>query len=107
MADARLYIDGDGDRQRYTRSPSGHAAPCRRRRGNPLAGSADRAWNRARPAFLRRQEPRLLDSAVDWVERLFLPAIPVGLRQLDGLDVAGPHVAADRHGIFADIADGV
>ena len=40
---------------------------------------------------LRRQEPRLLDPAVDRLERLFLPALAVRLRQFDGLDVAGPH----------------
>ena len=49
--------------------------PKRRRKGpaKPILEGG-----RARPALLRRQEPRLLDAPVDRLGRLFLPAHAVG-----------------------------
>ena len=103
-----LYIAADGDRQRDPRPAGSERRDARRRRSrDPVAGGADRARHRPRPAVLRRQEPRLLDPPVDRLERLFLPPLAVRLRQFDGLDVAGPHAAADRHRLFADPAAGV
>ena len=100
---------GDGDGKRDPR-PAGDDVRGARRRTPARFQSpadADRARHGARPAVFRRQEPRVLDPPVDRLERLFLPSLAVRLRQFDGLDVAGPHAAADRHRLFADPADGV
>ena len=106
MAAGRLYIARDGDRQRDPRAASGHAPACVRSAQNPVARRPDRPRDGARPAVLRRQEPRLLDPPVDRLERLFLPAHPVRLRQQPGLDAAGPYAPADFDRLFADAADG-
>ncbi len=71
------------------------------------AGASDPCRRRARPAVLRRQEPRFLGAAVDRLERLFHPPLAVGPRQFDGRDVRRPYAAADRDRLFADPADGL
>src|SRR5207237_1216995 len=106
---ARLYIRRDGDGQRDD-GPADKCAPtlaATGRASNSLAGGADRARDRPRPALLRRQEPRLLDPPDDRLERLFLAPLPLRLRQFDGLDLAGPHAAIDRDRLLADPAHGL
>ena len=83
------------------------AATSRSRRPINTAGAADPQGGRARPAVLRRQEPRLLGAAVDRLGRLFHPPLIERARQCDGRDVHRPHAAADRDRLFADPADGV
>src|SRR6185369_4925189 len=107
MTVRRLYIPGHGDRQRDPRPTSRHPSPRLGRAEDSVAGRANRARDGARPALLRGQEPRLLDSAVDRLERLFLPEVALGLRQLDGLDVPCPYAAPDSDGLFPDPVDGV
>src|SRR4051812_46846438 len=98
-AEAPLYIDGDGDRQRDLRTSNGPLQTDKGHRppGDPLAGGSDRAGHWPGSAVLRRQESRLLDFAVDRLERVFLPALAVRLRQQHGMDVADPHSPADSH----------
>src|SRR4051794_32664029 len=103
----RLYISTHGDRQRDPRPTSRHPSPRVRCAEDSVASRADCARDGARSALFRGQEPRFLDSAVDWLERLFLPEVAVGLRQLDGLDVSCPYAPPDSDGLLPDTADGV
>src|SRR5438270_1644959 len=106
---ARLYIRRDGDGQRDD-GPADKCAPALAAAGrasHSLAGGTDRARDRARPALLRRQEPRLLDPPDDRLEWLFLAPIPLRLRQFDGVDLAGPYFVADRDRLLADPAHGL
>ena len=96
-----------GDRQRDPRSAGDGPTARVRRPQDPLARRSDRPRHGAQPALLRRQESRLLDPAVDRLERLFLPADAVRHRQQPRLDAARPHAAADRDRLFADPADGL
>src|SRR5438105_6133882 len=102
----RLYMRRDGDGQRDD-GPADKCAPALAAAGrasHSLAGSADRARDRARPALLRRQEPRLLDPPDDRLERLFLAPLPLRLRQFDEPDLAGSQAVANRDRLLADSA---
>src|SRR5437762_13609893 len=107
MPARRLYISTHGHGQRDPRPTGGHASPRGRRPQDTVASRAAGARNGPRPAFLRRQEPGLLDPAIDRLGRLLPPSILVGLRQFDGLDVPGPHAAVDGDRLFADFIDGL
>src|SRR5690348_4437284 len=107
LAAKPLYMRVDGDGQRDPGPAGNGAAPRVRQPEDPVPGRPDRARHGPQPALLRGQEPRLLDPSVDRVERLFLPADAVRLRQQSRLDAAGPHAVADRDRLFPDPADGL
>src|SRR5947209_6430556 len=107
MASLRLYIASNGDKQRDPGPASGYAETDGRRAQDPVACGTDCPRHGPGSAVLRRQEPRLLAPSVDRLERLFLPADDLRLRQFNGLDAARPYVSTDPHRLFAHAAHGV